>query len=437
MPWTELLPDNPAETDRLGVTSAVDILVSVVRATPPPFTIGIFGAWGSGKTTLMTLMRARLEEQGTRCVWFNAWKYDRKEVIWNALIQCIFYRMKEQEPAQPGPDFIKRLSEVARNLALFAARKAARFIPGDFVKADDVDEVVKAFRPLAATDEQFDFINKFEATFDRLVGEFVGQDGRLVVFVDDLDRCLPENAIEVLEAIKLYLDRSRVTFVVAADRAIVEEGIRHRYRDNRNLSAKEYLEKIVQLPFVMRGLGADRAQDLINALTKESGHAADQRMARLIIDGTDSNPRRIKRFVNTFYVLVRIAELAGRKLQDEERYRLAVVLLLQMRAPDIYEALTRHPFLLAQFAEVLAAGSEERERRFAGSPVMKLMYENDWLRRFIDSAKPVGLSENEMLPWAQLAAGGTSAEGGWSLPPHRDVSRRADSASGATAEAAG
>jgi predicted KAP-like P-loop ATPase len=173
----ELIADNPETTDRLGFAPMAEILVNVIRAPPPPFTVGVFGAWGSGKTTLMNLVRGGLEAQGTKAVWFNAWKYDGKEVIWNALMQAIFYRMKSDPEMAAKSDFLERLKDTAGKLALFAAKAATRFIPGNIVKEGDIDAVVAALKPLSANDEQFEFINKFEDTFDRLVKEYVGQNG--------------------------------------------------------------------------------------------------------------------------------------------------------------------------------------------------------------------------------------------------------------------
>ena len=104
------------------------------------------------------------------------------------------------------------------------------------MKEEDIEGVLEALRPLSAEDPQFDFINKFEDTFDNLVKDYVGSSGHLVVFIDDLDRCLPENAVTVMESLKLYLDRANCVFVVAAEAVIIEEGIRQRYHDNERLS---------------------------------------------------------------------------------------------------------------------------------------------------------------------------------------------------------
>src|SRR6516162_6819241 len=105
----ELIADNPETQDRLGFAPMAEILVNVIKATQPPFTIGVFGEWGSGKTTLMNLVRNGLKAEGTKTVWFNAWKYDGKEVIWNALMQAIFYEMKSDADMAANSDFLGRL----------------------------------------------------------------------------------------------------------------------------------------------------------------------------------------------------------------------------------------------------------------------------------------------------------------------------------------
>jgi hypothetical protein len=399
----ELIADNPQTEDRLGFAPMAEILGNVIKATPPPFTIGVFGAWGSGKTTLMNLVRKGLEAQGTKTVWFNAWKYDGKEVIWNALMQAIFYQMKSDPDMQEQGDFLGRVKDAAGKLALFAAKAATRFIPGDIVKEEDVDAVVAALKPLSANDEQFEFINKFEETFDHLVKEYVGPTGKLVVFVDDLDRCLPENAVAILEAIKLYMDRTNVMFVLGVEPAVIEEGIRARYRDNPKLQAKDYLEKIVQLPFVMRGLDPSSARSLTLPFEEAAGWSGDPVMQQLIYAGTAANPRRIKRFINTYYVLSRIAELAGGKPLQDDAHRLALVLLLQMRAPDIYAELVRSPALLRDYREACDLPTKEREDQFERRKEFKAIFEDASLRAFLDQAKGIPVDPGYLERWVLLA----------------------------------
>jgi hypothetical protein len=405
----ELIADNPETQDRLGFAPMAEILVNVIKATQPPFTIGVFGEWGSGKTTLMNLVRNGLKAEGTKTVWFNAWKYDGKEVIWNALMQAIFYEMKSDADMAANSDFLGRLKDTAGRLALFAAKVATRFVPGKIVKEEDVDAVAAALQPLSANDAQFEFINKFEMTFDGLVKEYVGENGRLVVFVDDLDRCLPENAVQVLEAIKLYMDRTNVMFVLGVEPAVIEEGIRARYRDNKKLQAKDYLEKIVQLPFLMRGLDRTNAMRLTMPYQEASGWAADPLMHRLIFAGTAANPRRIKRFINSYYVLARIAELAGTRLSPDEARRLALVLLLQMRAPEVYAELVRNSELLRDYRAACDMTTQRRDDELGRRPDLRAIFEDAALRGFLDQAKEVDVGPGALERWVLLARGEEAA----------------------------
>jgi hypothetical protein len=341
-----------------------------------------------------------------KSVWFNAWKYDGKEVIWNALIQAIFYAMKTDPDMAQNSDFLERIKKAAGRLALFAAKVGTRVIPGNVVKEEDVDSLVSAFKPLSANDEQFEFINKFEETFDKLVKEYVGATGRLVVFVDDLDRCLPDNAVAVLEAIKLYLDRTNVMFVLGVEPAVIEEGIRSRYRDNPKLQAKDYLEKIVQLPFVMRGLDSQNARRLMAPYEEASGWVGDDLMRQLVFAGTAANPRRIKRFINSYHVLSLIAELAGSKPMGDDARRLALVLLLQMRVPEVYDELVRNPRLLQEYRETEQLGGKERDERLAKRADLNRIFENATLRSFLDQAKAIAVDNPQLERWVLLSRGG-------------------------------
>jgi hypothetical protein len=403
-----LLSDRPAVTDHLGFEHFADILADVVRTTPPPFTVGVFGEWGSGKTTLMRFVRQRLDNsEGVKTVWFNAWKYDGKEVIWNAMIQTIFLAMREDAEAKQDQRFLEKLTEAAGNLALFAAKRFASKLSGGTITGDDIEGVRAALKPFTADDETFAFINGFETTFRGLVESHVGKDGRLVVFVDDLDRCLPENAVEALEAIKLYLDEANVTFVIGVEPAVVRDGIRHRYRDIAALQDKEYLEKIVQLPFVMRGVDAATAVRLLEPYV-EAGvvdFAHDEAMRNLIFLGTESNPRRIKRFVNTLYVLRRMCEASGRKVDPKDLLRLSTVLLLQMRRPMVYDALVRDPGVVKDYNDAAGMALKDREERFGRKPALATIHDDPLAQSLFQELKDLPSGAAEMAEWVRLAQG--------------------------------
>src|SRR5579884_3395575 len=97
-----LFTDNPvalAKEDKFGFAPFADELKNMILETEPlPFCVGIFGAWGSGKTSFMNMLRGLINERAgdkIKTIWFNPWKYDKKEDLWNALIQTILYSIIE------------------------------------------------------------------------------------------------------------------------------------------------------------------------------------------------------------------------------------------------------------------------------------------------------------------------------------------------------
>lgn len=397
----KLFSDNPKNNDELGFTSMAEILDEVIRDTQPPFTIGVFGEWGSGKTTLMNMVRQCLHARNVKTVWFNAWKYDRKEIIWNALIQTILYSIRNDSALndrKDGVELKERVKTIAENLARYAAKVATRLIPGGVVKEEDVDSLIATFLPLSANDAQFEFINDFEIRFDLLVKQYVGENQVLVVFIDDLDRCLPENAINVLEALKLYLDRTGCIFIFGAERSIVEEGIRQRYKDNVRLSAKEYLEKIVQLPFIMRGVAPENALSLLDPHDQTVSLRSNAILCQLIIEGTQGNPRRIKRFLNAFLILKKISGELG----EDEHCRLAKILMIQMRFPSFYDALSKDLDLITYFSDVLQMTSQERERIINSNKSLDSFYQDAQLRNFLDKTRNVSCLRDQIVRWILL-----------------------------------
>lgn len=402
----KMLSDNPRTEDLFGFDPMAKILADVIDNTDPPFTIGIFGEWGSGKTTLMNLVEQKLDADSCKTVWFNAWKYDGKEVVWNALIQSIFLKMREDMKDEIGrSDFIDRLSAAASNLAVFAARKTASAISGGVVDAETFDAVTKALRPLSAASEQFKFINEFEETFRGLVTDYVGPNGRLVIFVDDLDRCLPETAVQVMEAIKLYLDSANVTFVIGVEPEVVRAGIRFRYKENEALADKEYLEKIVQLPFYMRTLDRSAALSLLQPYAKTIEYSDDPMIVDMLLHATESNPRRIKRFINTFYVLGEMRMLANGHLSQEDRRRLALVLLTQMHFRSFYERLEKDPRIVATWHAVNNMGSTDRRSRIDNSEDLKDIDADNRLREFLNKAEGLECDKLKMQEWVLLTRG--------------------------------
>ena len=93
---TPILDDLPTDRDALDFLPYVRTLVHVCKTASTPLTVGVFGDWGSGKTSLMRMIKNRLPK-GYTTAWFDAWKYDNEETLWRAFLLSVLLAVEEKE----------------------------------------------------------------------------------------------------------------------------------------------------------------------------------------------------------------------------------------------------------------------------------------------------------------------------------------------------
>lgn len=244
--------DRETQHDCLGFSSNVEVLSALcLQSDVSPLTLGIYGSWGSGKSSLMTMIRCRIEEHDTEkkvlTLWFNAWRYEGRDEAQSALIHAILAKLKDQ----------RSLSEKAGALfkdikkSVSALKFAKTITKSAITLTPDIQGFLDSFEK--QSESVAETMESFEKKFAELVEE-LGLD-RIVVFIDDLDRCSSQKVIETFETIKLFLNIPECTFVIGADpdkieRAIVEVFL-VRSEDSHKAKpyARDYMEKIVTLPF--------------------------------------------------------------------------------------------------------------------------------------------------------------------------------------------
>jgi len=380
---TYIVNDQPTDTDALDFTPYVETLADIIQTGNTPLTIGVFGTWGSGKTSLMKMVKKNLPADFT-VAWFDAWKYDKEETLWRAFLLSVLTSLKDtaQKAGKPTEEFEKMQSLLYREMELEKlggvtidlpklggavatglVKLSLSFIPGISTLTKLVEEL-QAGAAKSSTDEavaaitrertkiyieQVQFLEQFQEKFAKLVKTHIAPK-RLVVFVDDLDRCLPEKAIEVLEAIKLFLDVENCVFVLGLDQEVISRGIEMKYKefgekqdgDNQKkftIEGVRYLEKIIQLPFQIPPVEQTDMDDFVQGLSADWPQAE---CPNVFAVGLGDNPRQIKRTVNTFLMLWKLAERRKEKLQERVKpIRLAKVVAIQNVFPDLYNLLLK------------------------------------------------------------------------------------------------
>lgn len=392
-----ILSDQPADEDRLEFDPYARTLAEIVAdpATDTPLTIGVFGSWGAGKTSLMRMVRNRLEATANsdfpiRTVWFNAWLYSREEALWRALISRVLETVRRfalddaarkelrqlearlYPPAAPTgsqltlpPGRLPGLGNASlptlTGLELLR-RQAQR--EGDQETTSRLEEIIADVEESQALTrrDQIAALDDFRRHFEEISRRCILPHGRLAVFVDDLDRCLPDKAIEVLEAVKLFLDVCGVIFVLGVDREVIEAGIRVRYADYETLiDGARYMEKIVQIPFNLPPIPPRAVEGYVHQVT--SGGLPDPRCERLFSVGLEANPRRIKRTLNVFLLLWRLAQNREELRETIKPVRLAKLVVIQQYYPRLFALLTQGPHYLGdlerRFRETAREGAGE------------------------------------------------------------------------------
>jgi energy-coupling factor transporter ATP-binding protein EcfA2 len=369
--WSILL-DTAATKPGLGFDEAAGALSDLALNSPAQFAIGIFGVWGSGKTTLMRTIHAKVKEDSAAVpVWFNAWRYEREEHLIVPMLDTIRDELVVWCAGHPADEAVVE-GRVQKAASTFA--KAARAILlgvtlktrlGGVEAAIDANKVVAEWRDSGKDSDEADAVTAqsfYHASFQALEGaveQFVGDVRRIVVFIDDLDRCLPEHALQVLESMKLFFDLPGFVFVVGLDSGVIERAVASKFGGNLTDTlvnpapgdaGGSYVKKIFQVQFtVPRVLEAQlvafialTVAGLPDLQATDMKTTAHRHLRHLATNGS-VNQREVKRFLNDYTVQLKMLE---RKLGTEPDRNVVLALLTMSFHPEwrsLYEQLVIDP----------------------------------------------------------------------------------------------
>lgn len=446
-----ILSDNETNVDLLNNEAIAKTIISLIEdSKDQPISIGIHGDWGAGKSSILEMVESEIEKNKKErsikieCIRFNGWRHQGFEDSKVALMSSILSELNEKKKL--GPKANEILKKLWKNInwmtvAKTAGKTALGFATGtapitilssalDVLKTattdagiagaiDSIGNYLKEAKITEDTSSNTEFV-EFQKNFKELLDD--ANIDKLVVLIDDLDRCLPDVTIETLEAVRLFMFTGKTAFVIAADESMIRYAVKKHFPDavdenkfNTSYTfANKYLEKLIQVPFRIPALGEVEACIYIMLLLVGSSLSTDNKnyldlctegldrirkpwnvkifsvddvktilgtdydkvaekvmiatqISHLLAQNTDGNPRKIKRFINMLILRYEIAVNRGFG-EDLDMKILAKMMLAENYWPDFYKELPNHlspEGKWIELSEILADINEMMEKKEA------------------------------------------------------------------------
>jgi len=436
--------DTPSPDDRFGREPFVDTIVKTIESSDEGFNLGISARWGEGKSSILQQLRPKLEALNYKVLSFEPWKYTQDPIsikrkfiidIYSQLEkdydEAELYNSSEREK-DLKPDEYQTLLMSRLGIFLRLAGTTALvflmllflyewmsgidinitqifltnlFIPvgiGIVPLITKLTEItVKQHIPKVESAEQF------EQRFNEVVGGIVEAENppkRIIIFVDDLDRCNHTEVEQILTALFTFFNNKNCIYIITADHTVIRRYISHflqledevtdtgekdvkKTNETRQKEATEYLKKIFQINFILPKIPSDLLEawvkDLLDAspiISFKNPYAKDY-LINLVLNSFQGNPRKIKHFIRTLAFQL---EAIGEKIKclidqngdeaknlnkvKESPELLAKILILQDRFPDFYEQVISEPKLLQRHEEGEIAEDKDLQNLIAQEP---------------------------------------------------------------------
>lgn len=427
--------DIETSKDLLGYTVHAELLKKIImEPSNLPVTIGLYGDWGCGKSSTLKILQEKIEKdadskENTIVVYFDGWSFESFDDAKMALIQGIVEKLESNTSIKK--ECIGAVRQLAKTVKekIFSMRTllwpvknivapaALTYTTGgltilpsllsffesynsdekkkelaDALTGKDAETFLKKALNTHINADQFSAVREFRESFCELI-EATGKE-RIVILIDDLDRCLPQHIIDNLEAIKLFLNVEKTAFIIAADQNIVSNAIMRQYGEKLGIQKRgesersigeDYMDKFIHIPYTIPKLSDQEVESYVTLLLCESvlsqsdfqtihndfqkyiiehkfegygwnnikemqGVKENKDLAGIVAfmahcttsisHSLYRNPRLIKRFLNAFEIRFQLLQLSG-NLSETNKYLLLKLMLLEISHSNLFGQLNR------------------------------------------------------------------------------------------------
>lgn len=333
--------------DLLDIENYSVALSKFINKSDTPITIGLQGEWGTGKTSLMSLLLENFIKGEIACSWVNTWEYSL---------------FKDAHETTPGvlKGMLEKLKDSCKERGIWTLKdesnekfkKASRFLGGIANQiitnqtGINVKDAVSSNGTLEASQTEISEIKKLISTLiQELINDEKNPVKKVVFFIDDLDRIPPNEAVEVLESLKNIFDIPNCIFILAIDYDVVVKGLESKFGPKTKENEREFrsfFDKIIQVPFSMP-TGTYNIENFLVEKLKGLGIIIpeDDRdlYAKTVKLTIGFNPRSLKRYLNSYSLINHLKDVTD-ETENSDDFMLFALLGIQISYPQIFRLLT-------------------------------------------------------------------------------------------------
>ena len=367
--------------DLLKIKRYSNALIKFIKNSQTPITVGIQGEWGSGKTSLLNTIYTELDKanldantKNFKVVWINSWENSMMATPEEALIKIINEIIASLIEVDPKVSNVKKVKEAATTAAKGILRVGAGILAGA-TGSDVMKEVLDSSNSIR------DLRNQLTTLVHEIRASGNNRVDKIVIFVDDLDRIDPPEAVKILELLKNIFSIPGCVFVLAIDYQVVIKGLKEKFGERtpeNEWEFRAFFDKIIQLPFLMP-MGSYDIGHYVNDLLKQIGFQDENKIDNEFVSKAVSytiggNPRSIKRLINSL-ALIKIFNEDADDDDDQpqeqmdltiERQLLFALVCLQIASSEVYNVLTRKPNFEEWDEDLAFSYTQKKEEQIEG-----------------------------------------------------------------------